>query len=91
MDDKVHIVDQHPFGLGVALDMGWAQSCGFEPQFDLIGNGLYLAGIRPAAQNKIIGKGTGTFFHLQDGKFFGFLIEAGLDGGVYLLLEITFS
>jgi len=85
---EVYIVEQDPLGLAVTFDVGRSHARGLQAQFDLICDGLYLPGIGPVAQHEVVGKGSRPFFHFEDGKLFGFLFEAGLNGGVYLLFEI---
>ena len=43
-----------------------------------------------AAKDEVVGKCSGALFHLEDGKFFRFFVEASLNGRRYLLLQIAF-
>ena len=56
MHHEVHVVDEHPLGLGIAFHMSRAQPGFFQAQFDFIGNGLHLPRIGPAAQDKVVSK-----------------------------------
>jgi hypothetical protein len=89
VDYKIHIIDQHPFGLGITLDVRRAQAGLLQAQLDFIGNGLHLPRIGSAAKHKVVGKRSRPFFHFQDAEFFGLFFQAGLNGGGNLLLEFA--
>ena len=52
----------------------------FQAIFDLVGNGLDLPRIGPAAHHKIVGECSRPFFQFQNGDFFCLLFLAGADG-----------
>src|SRR6202044_3219620 len=68
VDDEVDIVDKDPLALSIALDLRGPDSSIFQAAFYFIGNGLYLPRVGAAAQDEIVGKCSGAFFHLQDGE-----------------------
>ena len=90
VDHEVHVVNEHPLGLVVAFDVRGAEASAFETEFDFVGNGLNLARVGTAAQNEIVGEGSGTLLHFENGKLLGFFFEAGLDGGGDLFFEFGF-
>jgi len=89
VDYKVDIINQHPLGLVVALDVCRAQSRVFQAQFYFVGNGLNLPRISPAAQHEVVGKRSRPFLHFQDTEFFALFFKAGLDNSGDLLLQFA--
>ena len=71
MNHKVHVVQQHPVGLVIALDMGGADSGLSESLLYLIRDGLNLSGVATRADDKVISERPGGLIHLQDGDVFG--------------------
>src|SRR5579864_3765276 len=90
VNDKVDVVEQNPLSLFVSLDIVGAEACGLKAEFDLVGDGLNLPRVGTAAQNKVVGKRARAFLHFQNGELFGFFLEAGVNGGSDLLLELAF-
>jgi len=90
MDDEIRVIDQDPFALFVALGVGWAHPRGLQTQLDLVCDGLHLPRVGAAAKDEVVGKCSGALFHLEDGKFFRFFVEAGLNGCCYLVFQIVF-
>ena len=88
MDDKVHVVEQHPLRLFVAFFVGHAQPDLFQALVDRVGNRLDLPRIGPAAHHKVIGECPGILFQFEDGDLFGLFILTGEDGFIYLLLQV---
>ena len=70
MDHKIDIIEQHPLGLPVALDVRGPQSRCLQTQLHFVRNGLDLPRIGPAAHHEIVGKRSRPFFQLQYGNFF---------------------
>jgi hypothetical protein len=77
MDDEVHVVEQHPLRLLVALGMCHAQAECLQALVHGVGNGLDLAGIRAAAHHKIVGEGSRIFFQFENRDIFGLFVLAG--------------
>ncbi len=73
MNDKVHVVQQHPVGLLVALDRGGTDSSLSESLLYLIRDGLNLPRVATGADNKVIGERSRGLVHLQYGDFFSLL------------------
>lgn len=71
MNHEVNVVQQHPVGLVIALDMGGTDSGLPESLLYLIRDGLNLPGVATRADDKIIGECPGGFVHLQDSDVFG--------------------
>ena len=71
MNHKVHVVQKHPVGLAVALDMGGSDSALRESLLYLIRDGLNLPRVATRADDKIISEGPRVLIHLQNGDFFG--------------------
>lgn len=67
MDHEIHIVQQDPLGLVVALNVGRMQARLRESLLYLIRDGLNLPGVATAGDYKIIGEGWGVAVHLEDG------------------------
>ena len=80
MNDEVHIVQQHPVGLLIALDRSGTDSSLPESLLYLIRDGLNLPRVATGADNKEIGKRSGGLIHLQYGDFVGLLGFGCLDG-----------
>ena len=89
MDNEVHIVDQYPLGLTVPLDVRGTQPRSLKAQFHLVCYRLHLPRIRTAAQHEVVGE-CRPLLHFKYGKFFSFLVKAGLNGCRYLELQIIF-
>ena len=89
MHDEIHIIDQHPLGLVVPFDMSWPQFCLLEAQFHFVRDSLHLPRISPVTQHKVVSEGSRPFFHLQNAKFLGLFIEAGLNSSSDLLLQFS--
>jgi hypothetical protein len=77
---KIHVIEQHPLGLLVTLDVSRPQPGPFQAQFHFVRNGLDLAGIGPAAHYEVVGERSRPFFQFQYGDFFRLLFQAGTDG-----------
>jgi hypothetical protein len=73
VNHKVHVIQQHPLGLVVALDVGRTDPGFPESLLYLIRDGLNLSGVATRADNKIISKRPGVLVHLQNGDVFGLL------------------
>ena len=66
VNDKIHVVQQDPLGLVVALDMRGLLPDRGELLVYLIGDGLELPGVATGTNNKIIGKPTGALVELAE-------------------------
>src|SRR5258708_1247283 len=87
VDHEIHVVHQHPLGLVVAFHAVGRNRDGVQPLADIIGNGLNLPRIAPAANHKVIGKSARVLIHLQNGEVGCLLVFAGLKGGCDLLSQ----
>ena len=75
--------------LAIAFHVGWPHAGLLQAQLDFIRDRLNLPGIGAVTQDEVIGECSRSLFHLQNGQIFSFFLDAGLDGGVYLLFEIV--
>lgn len=71
MHQKIPVIGQDPFGLGVAFEAMRQFAVGFQRQTDLIGDGLNLFRIGPAANDEVVGEG-GNPGQIQDVNVGGF-------------------
>jgi hypothetical protein len=71
VNHKVHVIQQHPLGLVISLDVGRADSGFPESLLYLIRDGLNLSGVATRADDKKISKRPGGFVHLQNGDVLG--------------------
>ena len=78
MNHEVNVIQQHPLGLVIALDMSGTDSGLPESLLYLIRDGLNLPRVATRADNEVIGKCPGSLIHLQDGDVLGFLGLSGL-------------
>ena len=72
MNHEVNVVQKHPVGLVVALDMGGTDSGLPESLLYLIRDGLNLPRVATRADNKVISERPRGLVHLQNGDVFGF-------------------
>jgi hypothetical protein len=56
VDNEVEVIDKHPFGALIALEVRRAHVFGFERLFDGIGNGMDLPRVRAGANQKVVGE-----------------------------------
>jgi hypothetical protein len=89
MDDKVHVVEQHPLRLLVAFFVGRALAELFQAIVNRVGNRLNLPRIASAAHHEVVGECSGIFFQFQDCDLIGLFILTGKNGFVHLLLEFA--
>ena len=54
MDQEVAVIDEDPFALFIALKAGRMLALLFQPEADLVGDGLILADVRSRANDKVI-------------------------------------
>jgi hypothetical protein len=73
VNHEVNVIQQHPLGLVVALDMSRADSGLPESLLYLIRDGLNLPRVATRADDKVVGERPGGLIHLQDGDVFGLL------------------
>ncbi len=66
MNHEVNVVQQYPFGLVIAFDVGRADPGLPESLLYLIRDGLNLSGVATRADEKIIGERPGSLIHLQN-------------------------
>ena len=80
MNHEVNVVQKHPVGLVVALDMGGTDSGLPESLLYLIRDGLNLPRVATGTDKKIIGECSRGLIHLQDGDILGLFGLGGLYG-----------
>jgi hypothetical protein len=79
VNHEVNVVQQHPLGLAIALDVSGTDSGLPESLLYLIRDGLNLPGVATRADDKVIGERPGGFIHLQDSDVFGLFGFGRLD------------
>src|SRR5919198_5777157 len=89
MDHKIHVVEQYPLGLTVPFDMSGVQPHARESLLYLIRDGLDLARVATADDDKIISEGGGFLVHLQDSDVFRLLRLGGADCLRYPLPQLA--
>ena len=90
MDDEVHVIEQDPVGLFVALGVGDAEAEGFEALVDGVGDGLDLARVGSAAHDEVVGESSRIFFEFENGDIVGLFVLTGEEGFNHLVLEVIF-
>jgi len=83
MHHQVDVIEQHPLGLVVPLDVRRAQPETLELLLDLIGDGLDLARVAAGAHDEVVGESTGRGIEMEDRDVFRFLRVAGFDRGMH--------
>jgi len=78
VNHEVDVIQKHPLGLVVPLDVGRSNSGLSESLLYLIRDGLNLPRVATRADDEVIGERPGSFVHFQDGNVFGFLGLGGL-------------
>ena len=78
MKNEVNIIQQHPFGLGVAFNTVRALANFGQVFLHVIGNRLYLARVGAGADDKIISKRSAALIHFKDDNVFTLLALNGL-------------
>ena len=71
MNHEVNVVQQHPVGLAVALDVGRTDPGFPESLLYLIRDGLNLPRVATRADDKVISERPRGLIHLQDGDVLG--------------------
>ena len=89
MHHKIYVVDQYPLRLFVAFDVVWVHPGALEPEFHFVRNRLYLARIRPAADDEVVGECPGIFVQLKNNKFLCLFFIAGVDRSGDLGFELV--
>lgn len=79
MNHEVHVIQEHPLSLGIALDVGGADSGFRESLLYLIRDGLNLPRVATRTDDEVISEGTGGLVHLQNRDFFGLFRFCGVD------------
>lgn len=77
MDHEVHVVQQDPLRLFVALDVGGPQTGAGESLLHLIRDGLNLPRVATGANNEIIGEAAGRLVQFEHGEVLGFFFLGG--------------
>lgn len=90
MDHEVHVVQQHPLRLLIALDMSGPQPGAGESLLYFIRDGLNLPRVATGADDEIIGEAAGRLVQLEHGEVFGFLFLGGGHGIGDLPLQFSF-
>src|SRR5208283_1439709 len=88
VDDKIHVIEQYPFRLLVALLVRDAQAHLFEALIYRVGNGLNLPRVGSAAHDKVVGERTRALLQFENGELFGLLFLASENGFVDLMFEV---
>ena len=86
MDYEIHVIEQDPIGLAVPLDVGRVETRLRESLLYLIRDGLDLARVATAANNKVVGKPGGSLVQFENGDVASLLGFGGGDGGGDLVL-----
>src|SRR5438132_824221 len=81
-------VNGAPLAAGLALHVSRMHACFLQALFHFIGNGLDLARIGAAADNKVIGKRARALLQLQYRDLFSLLFLTGADSFKYRLLKM---
>jgi hypothetical protein len=71
VNHEVNVIQQHPIGLVITLDVGGADSGLPESLLYLIRDGLNLPRVATRADDEIIGERPGGLIHLQNGDVLG--------------------
>jgi hypothetical protein len=90
VDDEIHVVEQNPLRLLVALHVGGTQTRSRESLLYLIGDGLNLPGVATGADDKKISKPAGGLVELEHGDVFRLFFLGGGDGVHHLALQFVF-
>ena len=56
MDNKIHVVDQNPIGLVIALHLIGGRARFLQAQLYLVGDGLNLPGILAGTDEEVVGE-----------------------------------
>ena len=78
MNHEVDVIQKHPLGLAIPLDVGGTNPGLPESLLYLIRDGLNLPRVATRADDEVISKRPGRFVHFQDGDIFGFFGLGGL-------------
>ena len=78
MNHEVNVIQEHPVGLAVTLDVGGMDPGLPESLLYLIRDGLNLPRVATRADDEVISKRPGGLVHLQNGDVFGFFGFGGL-------------
>ncbi len=70
MDYEIHIVEQDPLGLVVALNARRPHALIAKRLLHIVSDSLYLARICSGTNHKVIGKGAGVLVHFQNSQIF---------------------
>src|SRR6266550_3678719 len=87
VDYEIHIIEQHPLRLLVALFVCDTYPESLKSLIHRIGDGLDLSGISPAAYDKIIGKRPRILFEFENSDLLGFFVLTSEDGFTDLAFE----
>jgi len=88
MDYKIDVIEQHPFGLFVALDVRRADPGLPESLLYLIGDGLNLPRVATGANNEEIGESARGLVQLEYRKLLGLFRLARLHRFIHLFLYV---
>lgn len=84
MHYKIHVIEQYPVSLVIALYLIRRYAAALEAQFDFVCNRLNLSGVLSTADNEIIGKCRRILVHFEDPDVLAFLFFTGLHCRGYL-------
>jgi len=79
VDYEIHVIEQHPLRLVVALNVRRPQTLARESLLHLIRDGLNLPRVATRADHKIIGKAAGRLVQLENREILGLFVLAGGD------------
>ena len=66
MQDKVHVIQKHPLGLGITFNAVRPLARFGQVFLHVIGNRLYLARVGAGADDKIVSKRSAALVHFKD-------------------------
>ena len=87
VDQAISVVDQHPLGVLVSFHVERLLARGFEPNIDFVCDGLNLARVGAAANDKVIGEGE-HLTHIQGDDVAGLFGFRGADRGEPVRLRV---
>src|SRR6202795_4340143 len=89
MDGEVHIVEQHPLSLFVALSVRYAHAQCLQALVPRVGNRLDLPRITSAAHHKVVSEGSRIFFQFENRHIVSLFVLTGEDGFTHLEFEVV--
>lgn len=87
MDHEIHVVEQYPLSLLVALDVCRTRACLCESLLYFIRDGLNLPRVATRTDHEVVGKAARRLVEFQNGKAFSLFALGGGQGLENLLLR----